>query len=103
VPGGLRQENDAVGLMQLVEGMTLNGGPAGRAGWRAVFPIEKHEFSAGCTKGGPKQGGPASCTLGRPAQQSAPEGCTKRRAAQGGPTGCTSGRAVQQSGPAACT
>jgi len=27
--------------------MTLNGGPAGRAGWRAVFPIEKHEFSAG--------------------------------------------------------
>ena len=29
--------------------MTLNGGPAGRAGWMAVFPIEKHEFSAGCT------------------------------------------------------
>ena len=27
--------------------MTLNGGPAGRAGWRAVFPIRKHEFAAG--------------------------------------------------------
>jgi len=32
VPGGLRQENDAVGLMQLVEGMTLNGGPGGLEG-----------------------------------------------------------------------
>jgi len=26
-------------------GITLNGGPAGQAGWMAVFPIEKHEFS----------------------------------------------------------
>jgi len=25
-----------------------NGGPAG---WRAMFPIEKHELSAGCRKG----------------------------------------------------
>jgi len=26
--------------------ITLNGGPAGRVGWRAVFPIRKHEFAA---------------------------------------------------------
>jgi len=26
---------------------TLNGGPAGRAGWRAVFPITKHTFLEG--------------------------------------------------------
>ena len=100
--------------------MTLNGEPAGQAGWRAVFPIEKHEFSArrrAALKGGPEQGGPASCTLGRPAQQSEPTGCTKgraaqqsvlevctkRRAAQGGPAGCTSGRAAQQSGLEGCT
>jgi len=30
--------------------MTLNGGPAGQACWRAMFPIQKHEFSAGCTR-----------------------------------------------------
>ena len=35
------------------------------------------------------KGGPASCTLGRPAQQSEPKGCTKGCAAQGGPEGCT--------------
>jgi len=46
-------------------GMTLNGGPAGRAGWRAVFPIENREFSARCTKGRAKTGGPAGCTAGR--------------------------------------
>jgi len=57
--------------------MTLNGGPAGRAGWRAVFPIEKDEFSAGCTKGRDKTDGPASCKLGRSAQDSEPTGCTK--------------------------
>jgi len=27
--------------------ITLNGGPAGRAGWRDVFPIRKQEFAAG--------------------------------------------------------
>ena len=27
--------------------ITLNGGPAGRAAWRAVFPIRKHEFAVG--------------------------------------------------------
>ena len=79
-----------------IGGMTLNGGPAGRAGWRAVFPIEKHEFSAGCTKGWAKTGGPASCTLGRPAQESEPTGCTKGRAAQqSAPEGCTKKRAAQ--------
>jgi len=57
--------------------MTLNGGPAG---WRAVFPIEKDEFSAGYTKGRAKTGGPASCTLGRTAQESEPTGCIKGRA-----------------------
>jgi len=33
--------------------ITLNGGPAGWAGWRAVLPNEKHEFSAAacCTEG----------------------------------------------------
>ena len=83
--------------------MTLNGGPAGRAGCRAVFPIEKHEFSAGCTKGRAKTDGPASCTLGRPAQESEPTGCTKKRAAQGGPASCTTERTAQQGGPAGCT
>jgi len=29
--------------------ITLIGGPAGRAGWMAVFPNEKRELSAGCT------------------------------------------------------
>ena len=80
----------------IYKGMTLNGGPAGRAGWRAVFPIEKHEFSAGrraALKGGPKQGGPASCTLGRSAQQSAPEGCTRRAGGLHIRAGCTTERA----------
>ena len=83
--------------------MTLNGGPAGRAGWRAVFPIEKHEFSAGCIKGRAKTDGPASCTLGRPAQESEPTGCTKGRAAQQSATeGCTKRRTAQQSAPEGC-
>ena len=83
--------------------MTLNGGPAGRAGWRAVFPIEKHEFSAvrrAALKGGPKQGGPASCTLGRPAQQSEPMGCTKGRAAQQSALEVCTKRRAAQGGPA---
>jgi len=29
------------------ERITPNGGPTGRADWRAVFPITKHEFSTG--------------------------------------------------------
>jgi len=33
--------------VQDLMGKTLNGGPAGRAGWRAVLPNEKHEFSTG--------------------------------------------------------
>jgi len=40
--------------VQLIR-ITLNGGPAGRADWRAVLPNEKHEFSTGL----------ASCTEGR--------------------------------------
>ena len=44
--------------------ITLNGGPAGRAGWRAVIPIEKHEFSADW----------------RAAEQGGLESCEKRRA-----------------------
>jgi len=31
-------------------GITLIGGPADRAGWRAMFPNENGEPSAGCTK-----------------------------------------------------
>jgi len=31
-------------------GITLIGGSAGREGWRAVFPNEKREFSAGSTE-----------------------------------------------------
>jgi len=38
-------------LATLSWGITLIEGPAGRAGWRAVFPNEKREFSAGWTKG----------------------------------------------------
>jgi len=30
--------------------ITLIGGPPGREGWRAVFPNEKCELSAGCTE-----------------------------------------------------
>jgi len=47
--------------------ITLIGGPAG---WRAVFPNEKHEFSAGCTedrRAGRKaaeKGGPAGYRKG---------------------------------------
>jgi len=53
----------------------------GQAGWRAVFPIEKQEFSAswqtrviekGCWLG-VENGGPAVCS----AQQGRPEGCRK--------------------------
>ena len=29
-------------------GIILNGGSAGRAGWRAVLPNGNHEFSSGC-------------------------------------------------------
>jgi len=42
--------------------ITLNGGPTGRAGWRAVLPNEKHEFSAGWRAA--QKGGPAGCTTG---------------------------------------
>ena len=92
--------------------MTLNGGPAG---WRAVFPIEKHEFSAGCTKGRANTGRASELHIRADAQQSESTGCTKgragglhnrarRRAApKGGPTGCTTGRAAQQSGLEGCT
>ena len=34
-------------LITAIHGMTLIGGPAGRAGWRAVIANEKREFSAG--------------------------------------------------------
>ena len=34
-------------LVNAITGITLNGEPAGRSGWRAVFPIQKHEFAAG--------------------------------------------------------
>ena len=44
-----------------VSRITLNGGPAGRAGWRAVLPNEKHELSAGWRAA---QSGPAGCTTG---------------------------------------
>jgi len=63
-------------------GITLNGGAVGRAGWRAVFPIRKHEFAAGW----------------RAALKGELAGCTTER-----PAGCTKGRAAQQSGPAGCT
>ena len=76
--------------------MTLNGGQAGRADWMAVFPIKKHEFSAGCTKGRAKTGGPANCTLGRPAQESEPTCCNKGRA--GGPHDRARGRAALKGG-----
>ena len=42
-----------------IRGITLNGGPAG---WRAVLPNEKHEFSAGWRAA--QKGGPAGCTTG---------------------------------------
>ena len=52
--------------------ITLIGGPAVRAGWRAVFPNEKCELSAGCTddrragrRPALKGGGPAGCGKGR--------------------------------------
>ena len=42
-------------------GITLNGGPVGLAGWRAVLPNEKHELSAGWRAA---QSRPAGCTTG---------------------------------------
>ena len=47
--------------------ITLNGRPAGRAGWRTVLPNEKHEFSAGSAGW-------------RAAQKGRPAGCTTRQA-----------------------
>ena len=41
---------------------TLNGGPAGRAEWRAVLPNKKHELFAGWRAA--EKGGPAGCTTG---------------------------------------
>jgi len=52
---------------------TLNGGPAGRAGWRAVLPNEKHEFSMGWRAA--QKGGMAGCTLSWPTEKGGPEGC----------------------------
>jgi len=49
--------------------ITLIGGPAGRAGWRAVFPNEKHELSAGCTKrrtGGLRKTAGQAAKIGQP-------------------------------------
>jgi len=37
---------DEMFLIRHLKRITLNRGPAG---WRVVFPIEKHEFIAGCT------------------------------------------------------
>ena len=52
--------------------ITLIGGPAGRAGWRAVFPNEKCKLSAGCTEdrragrwAAQTSSGPAGCGKGR--------------------------------------
>jgi len=69
-------------------GMALNGGPAGRAGWRAVFPIEKHEFSAGCTEGRAKTDGAGELHI-----RAGPYNRVNRRAAlKGGPAVCTTER-----------
>jgi len=54
--------------------ITLNGGPAGRAGWRAVLPNEKHEFSAGWRPA--QKGGPAGFTTGRASGLHIKAGCT---------------------------
>jgi len=49
------------------ERITVIVGPAGRVGWRAVFPNEKRELSAGCTEDrragrrAVQKGGPAGC------------------------------------------
>jgi len=46
-----------------------------------VFPIQKREFAAGCTKGrAAQQSAPAGCTKGPAAQQNGLLGCTKRLA-----------------------
>jgi len=65
-----------------VERITLNGGPAGQAGWRAVLPNKKHEFSAGwrAVQGmagwqPAQQDRPVvGCTLSWPTEKGWPEG-----------------------------
>jgi len=52
--------------------ITLNGEPAGRTAWRAVFPIEKHEFLSGQQDA--KHGGLAGF------EKAGPTGCRKRPA-----------------------
>jgi len=49
--------------MQHQKCITLNGGPAGRAGWKTVLRNEKHDFSADW--GAAQKGGAAGCTTGR--------------------------------------
>jgi len=50
----------------------------------AVFPIQKHEFSAGCALGrATQQSGPAGCTKGRVGELQKRAG--RRAAEQGGP------------------
>jgi len=55
--------------------ITLTGRPVGRAGWRAVFPNEKCELSAGCTED--RKAG----------QQAAQKGCGQVGCRKGQPSG----------------
>ena len=59
----------------------------GRAGWSAVLPNEKYEFSTGWRAA--QKGGPAGCTTGRVSGLHIKVGCTVNWAAEkGGPEGC---------------
>ena len=64
-------------FLQWNVGITLNGGPVGRAGWRAVLPNEKHELSKGCRAA--QKSGPAGCTTGLDSGLHIKLGCGKGR------------------------
>ena len=64
--------------------ITLIGGPAGRAGWRAMFPNEKRELSAGWR------------AAQKTSQKGGPMGCTKRRC---GGLRKRTGQAAEKSSP----
>jgi len=75
--------------------MTLIGGPAGRAGWRTVFPNEKRELLAGYTED--RRG---ACTKRQSSGLRKRAGC--RKGQPSGPTFSADQLTVKPIGPSCC-
>jgi len=59
----------------LLPGITLIGGLVGQAGWKAVFPNEKHEFFAGWRASRLYTGRASGSTLSWSVEKDWPECC----------------------------